>query len=288
MIHRGEVTPLFNHIKSAGKVLYELDLDSYYPLYLERRLNHIAIRQGISSGSMLLDYLVNQPKIVAEIKHELHIGYTRLYRDPSFYIRTIGILKRLSEQQSTIRIWHAGCSKGHEVFSLLILLKENSLLEKCRIYATDINLKHLEEAKKGIIRIDEIKSSIGSYLASGGTNHINQYFNLSGSDALLKNHLLSKICFAKHDLGKDEPFHTFDFIICRNVLIYYQPYYQKKIINCLYDSISPNGFIGLSPAENIDSHCTDIDLSCYDQHCRIYRRTGQTKKPTSDKLPLNN
>lgn len=276
MIQSGEILRVFQQIKSAGKVLYELDLEGYYPVYLERRLNYIAMRQGLKSGSMLLDYLVNQPTIVNEINHELNIGYTSFFRDPAFYLRTIGLLKRMSEQQSSIRIWHAGCSKGHEVYSLLMLLSENKLLERCRIYATDINYQHLQEAKRGIVRTEEIKSAIGNYLAAGGKNHINSYFNVIGSEALLKNTLLSKICFGHHDLGNDDPFQHFDFIICRNVLIYYQAFYQKKIIKCLYESLTPNGYLGLSPSENIDTHCHDLELKCYDQHSRIYRRTMAT------------
>lgn len=263
--------------REAGKVLYDVNLDGYHQLYLERRLNHLALRHGITKGSAMVDLLVNQPGLVDELKKELHIGYTTFFRDPAFFLRATELIRRKLDQQNTVHIWHAGCSRGHEVYSLIMLLKEQELLDRCIIYATDINPKHLAEAERGIVSTDDILTAVKPYLTSGGNHHIGHHFTISGSKAIFRHELLRKIKFGRHDLGKDLPFQQFDFISCRNVFIYYQSFYQKKLLQCITASLKEEGYLGLSPAEKLEDCEAAFNLNCFDYHLNIYKKNGDCK-----------
>lgn len=267
-------------LRETGKELYGLDLTGYHQLYIERRLNYFAVRYGLNNGSSLVDLLVNQPGIIQELQKELNIGYTTLFRDPTFFLKFTELIRRQIEQNGHARIWHAGCSKGHEVFSLLMLLEEKGLADQCKIYATDINVKHLNHAERGVITTIELQDSVRRYLASGGNQHPGNYFKTTGNNAILQHNFLRKIRFGIHDLGKDLPFHQFDFILCRNVFIYYQPYYQKKLLKCITKSLQPGGYIGLSPSENIEEMTREFDLDCFDRHLNIYKSVVTCKNET--------
>ncbi|MBK7682651.1 MAG: hypothetical protein IPJ26_09405 [Bacteroidetes bacterium] len=169
-----------------------------------------------------------------------------------------------------IRIWHTGCSNGSEAYSLAILLKEENILDKCTIYATDINQKALSDAKRGVLSIKDIQSTIGDYLTAGGKYHLTEYFNLNGENAVLKTSILNPIQFGKHELGKDHPFHEFDIIICRNMLIYYQNFHQQKLVNAMKNSLCKGGYLGLSNCESLEG-IADPQLKLIDSGQNIYQ-----------------
>lgn len=270
MINAGELYRARIEIREVARELYNLDLKGYHDLFLERRLNHLAMRYGIRKGSLLLDFLLNKPDMADEIRKELNIGYTRLYRDPAFFLKIVQLIRKKIEKQGIAHIWHAGCSRGHEVYSLIIRLEEEGLLKDCRIYATDVNPDALTQAKKGIIPLTDIQQGIRDYLYAGGKSHLGQHFHFSHGSAFLKNGLLNKIKFARHDLSKDAIFQKFDFILCRNVFIYYQPFFQKKLLTRISEGLLPGGFLGMTPGESIDEMARELQLKSFDKHLNIY------------------
>jgi chemotaxis protein methyltransferase CheR len=272
MITAGELHRARIEIREVAKELYNLDLKGSHHLFLERRLNHLAMRYGIRKGSVLLDFLLNKPDMADEIRKEFNIGYTRLYRDPAFFLKTVTLIRKKIEKQGIAHIWHAGCSKGHEVYSLIILLEEAGILNECRIYATDINPEALSLAKKGIVPLTDIQQGIRDYLSAGGRLHLGRHFTVSHHSAILKSGLLNKIKFAKHDLSKDAIFQKFDFIFCRNVFIYYQPFFQKKLLSRLTEALHPGGFLGMTPGESIDEMGRELKLKSFDNHLNIYQK----------------
>jgi chemotaxis protein methyltransferase CheR len=257
-------------IKKIVKELYAVNLDGYHELYLERRLTHYFRKKGIEHPSMIRDLVINQPHITLELQKELQITYTRLFREPAFFRKVIQLAKVLQRRKSEIRIWHAGCSNGSEAYSLAILLKEENIIDKCTIYATDINRKALSDAKKGVLTIKEIQATIGDYITAGGKHHLTEYFNLNGENAVLKTSILNQIQFAKHELGKDHSFHEFDIIICRNMLIYYQDFHQQKLVAAMKNSLCKGGYLGLSNCESLEG-IADKQLSLIDSSQNIYQ-----------------
>lgn len=251
MIAPFELTKSGLEIKKIVRELYDVNLDGYHELYLERRLAYYFQKHGIDKASMIRDLIINQPQVAQELQKELQITYTRLFREPAFFRKIIKLIKTIQQKKGGVRIWHTGCSNGSEAYSLAILLKEEKLLDKCTIYATDINQKALGEARKGVLPLRDVQNTLCDYLEAGGSNHLSEYFTYSKESAIFKSSILNQIQFAKHELGLDHFFNEFDVIICRNMLIYYQNFHQQKLVASMLNSLCNGGYIGLSNCESL-------------------------------------
>ena len=240
------------------------DFSEYSEKSLKRRFTRILMDSRISSDE-LIRRLRTQPKYVEDVVKKITVNTTELFRDPPIWVSLRSeILTRLA-QKSVIRIWHAGCSTGQEVYSMIILLSEMGLLDKTELYATDLNTDAIETAKKGIYKY---KFNI-SYLDNFDKvirNDVNnplivkdipyqKYFEIDNlSDKIKINQpLLEKPIYAKHDLVKDSNiFHvSYDLIMCRNVIIYFNYNLQNKIFHLFYNNLCENGYLMLGIHESI-------------------------------------
>jgi chemotaxis protein methyltransferase CheR len=145
----------------------------------------------------------------------------------------------------------AGCATGEEVYSLAILLKEEGLLNRALIYATDINQHSLHVAKQGIFPADIMKTYSDNYNKSGGDNDFSKYFVSEYNAALIDKSLRNNIVFAPHNLASDQSFNEFQLILCRNVLIYFNHELQNRVMNLFYESLCPFGILGLGNKESL-------------------------------------
>ena len=150
-----------------------------------------------------------------------------------------------------IRIWHAGCATGEEVFSMAILLEEEGLLDKASIYATDMNERVLEKAKLGVFPIQRMQSYTKNYMLAGGSHAFSEYYKTDFQNAYFHPFLKKNIIFAQHNLVTDQSFNEFHLIMCRNVLIYFSPPLQNQVHKLFYDSLCPNGFLCLGDKETL-------------------------------------
>ncbi|MBL7922977.1 MAG: hypothetical protein JNL88_02135 [Bacteroidia bacterium] len=263
-------------IRKVVKELYNFRLEGYHQLFMERRLQYFSIKHGIPHPAVLRDMLINNPQVAENIRKELQINYSCLYRDPAFFRKMIQLIRKKINESGNVRIWHAGCANGTEVYSLAILLREQGLLDHCKIYATDFSTEALKAARRGVVDLQEVLCSVKPYLEAGGIHHLREYFNLSGNSAILRSELLQKIRFAKHELGHDPVFQEFDFVICRNLLIYYQEFHQKKLVDALLSSTRPMGYIGLTSCESLSGLTNRPHLHVIDGGQNIYQvRTPQ-------------
>lgn len=258
-------------IREIVKELFGFQLDGYHQLYLERRLNYISLKHGIRKASLLKDLIINDPKLAKELRKEVNISYTRLFRDPEFFKEIITLVRNQIQTTGQARIWHIGCAQGYEAYSLAILLSEELLLENCKIYASDANIHALVQAKMGIIDLKELQLGSKEYLFAGGKLHLRNYFHTSASSAILDKKILNNIIFAHHELGKDNSFQEFDIILCRNLLIYYQPYYQKRLYQSMKESLKPGGYIGLSNCESLIDFVDEDEIETINKDQNIYR-----------------
>jgi len=171
-----------------------------------------------------------------------------------------------------LKIWHAGCSSGEEVYSLAILLQEEGLYERTQIYATDFNPDVLETANKAIYPLSRIKEYTLNYQASGGTHSFSDYYHANYDSAIFSPSLKQNIVFAEHNLVTDSVFAEVNLIICRNVLIYFNKELQNKVVNLFTESLVKGGFLGLGSKENL--MFTDVyDLfQVIDHKEKIYKK----------------
>lgn len=230
---------------------YGFDFGSYSRASLKRRVNRIFDLDGFQNFYDFLSKIKYDSEYYKRVIDEITVNVTEMFRDPSFYKVVRNEIVPILATKPFIRLWHAGCSTGEEVYSMAILLKEAGVLHKSLIYATDINSKVLETAKKGIFPLRMMKEYSENYRDSGGQQDFSNYYIANYSNAKFNEDLTARMVFSQHNLVSDYSFNEFDMIFCRNVLIYFDNDLQKRVINLFDESLSILGFLALGTKETI-------------------------------------
>lgn len=253
---------------------YGYDFSGYAPSSMKRRSYHFMITRQIETLEQLRHLLSTQPKFFVEFVQTISVTVTEMFRDPAFYqsLRE-NTLPRLSTYP-VIRIWIAGCATGEEVYSMAILLKEEGLLSRTVIYATDINLHSLEAAKEGIFPLAFMKNYTKNYQQSGGKGEFSSYYVAAHSYAMFNKSLRKNIVFSSHNLVSDGSFNEFQLILCRNVLIYFTPPLQNRVVNLFYDSLCPFGYLALGSKESLAFTEKKVSFEPVDKKQKIFRRVN--------------
>lgn len=257
--------------------IYGYDFTEYAEASVVRRVTHFMKSNKIGSIQELTSILLKDESAFARFVLEFTVNVTEMFRDPSFYksLRE-NVLKHLATYP-TIKIWIAGCSTGEEVYSIAILLKEEGLLDRSVIYATDINQRALQTAKEGIYRMDLMKSYTGNYQKAGGKNSFSDYYTAKYDAAMIDKSLKKNIVFSVHNLAVDRSFNEFQLILCRNVLIYFNQSLQNKVINLFYDSLSTFGYLALGNKESLLFSDKQKEFTDVDKREKIYRKENKTR-----------
>ena len=230
---------------------YGFDLGGYSRASLKRRVNRIMLLDGFSNFYDFLSKVKYDADYYKRAIDEITVNVTEMFRDPSFYKVLRNEIVPILGTKPFIRIWHAGCSSGEEVYSMAILLKEAGLLYKSILYATDINAKVLETAKKGIFPLRMMKDYSENYRAAGGQEDFSSYYIANYGNVKFSEDLSKKMVFSQHNLVSDTSFNEFDIIFCRNVLIYFDNDLQTRVINLFDESLAVLGFLALGTKETI-------------------------------------
>jgi two-component system CheB/CheR fusion protein len=246
-----EFSPEFAALLACLKQEYGCDLYGYKPSTLQRRFNHRMSDLKIEGYSHYLDYLRSHPEEHPALLNEVFINYTRFFRDANFwnYLATDILPKIIAHPQSDdrIRIWSAGCAKGQEIVSVLILLAEaigiDACLQRVKCFATDIDQDVLCKATKGIFTQQELEDL--------PPNLLEKYFEFTGKGYIFHPALRRRIVFGHHNLIENPPISCIDLLLCRNVLIYFNSDMQKSVLNRLYFALKETGFLALGKAEAI-------------------------------------
>jgi chemotaxis protein methyltransferase CheR len=230
---------------------YGYDFTNYARASIKRRVNRLLIMDRLPSFAELLYKIKTQPEYLPHVIEEITVNVTEMFRDPNTY-RTIRekVLPILATHPF-IRIWHAGCASGEEVYSMAILLDEAKLLDKSLLYATDLNASVIENIKKGIFPLSQMKQYSENYIASGGKKNFSDYYTAKYDWAKFDDRLKQKMIAATHNLVSDRSFNEFQMIFCRNVLIYFDKDLQDKVLSLFDDSLEKLGFLVLGSKENI-------------------------------------
>jgi chemotaxis protein methyltransferase CheR len=196
-----------------------------------------------------------------------------MFRDPFFYSALKAEVLPVLATYPFIRIWHAGCSTGEEVYSLAILLEEANMLHKAKIYATDINNTVLEKARKGIFPLAHMQQYSRNYIQMGGTKDFSKYYTANYEYAKFNDNFSKQIIFAAHNLVTDHSFNEFQLIVCRNVLIYFNKTLQDKILHLFDDSLEPFGFLALGSKETLNFTGISSKFRQLENRQKIWRKT---------------
>lgn len=230
---------------------YGFDFRNYAIASLKRRIWNIIRAEKLNSVSGLQEKVLHDRQCMDRLLLGLSVNVTSMFRDPSFFMEFRNKVIPLLRTYPFIRIWHAGCSTGEEVYSLAILLYEEGLYHRCRIYGTDINEVALRKAKYGIYPLHLMRDYSQNYFQSGGKQSLSDYYTASYDSAIFRSFLKENIVFSAHNLVTDASFNEFNVILCRNVLIYFNQELQERVHKLLYDSLRIFGILGLGRQETL-------------------------------------
>ena len=235
----------------AMKDRYGYDFSNYAHASLKRRLKQLRDYFDVPHLSHLIPSLLYDEQVAQVVINNISVPVSEFFRDPPVwrYLRD-EILPRVNSFPR-INIWQAGCGRGQETYTLLILLHECGLLNKTRLVATDINASAMDEARAGRWSARELDQWRTSYLAAGGQAHFDDYFRQEGDELVIVEHLRQKVEFNQHNLVTDEVFMEVQFIVCRNVLIYFDQPTKGKVLESMAKLLPPDGVLYLGGAETV-------------------------------------
>lgn len=230
---------------------YGYDFREYASASFLRRLQKFMRDRKLATISSAQDLILHDRRAMSELVETISVNVTTMFRDATFFL---ALRKRAMPRLQTypyLRFWLAGCASGQEAYSLAILLHEEGLLDRSRIYATDFSAQNVQRAKRGIYPLKQFKEYTQNYLRSGGTRNFSDYYAAHCDQAKFKEFIAEKISFAQHNLVTDQSFNEFHAILCRNVMIYFDRKLQEHVMNLIHESIVPRGFLGLGSREAI-------------------------------------
>jgi chemotaxis protein methyltransferase CheR len=252
---------------------YGFDFRSYAYSSLKRRLWKRIFAEGLSSISELQSRVLHDPSMMEKLLLDLSINVSAMFRDPSFYKcfreKAVPVLRTYP----FIRVWHAGCSTGEEVYSMAILLEEEGLYERARIYATDINEVVLQTARNGIYAAERMQEYTQNYMRAGGTRAFSEYYTAKYDAAIFSEALRRNVVYSQHNLVTDRSFSEFNVILCRNVMIYFDRPLQERVHTLFYESLVPFGYLGLGSKESLRFSKYEACYEQVEEREKLYRRT---------------
>jgi chemotaxis protein methyltransferase CheR len=251
---------------------YGFDFRNYAQASIKRRIHESMRDEGVLTVSGFQSQVLHDPASLERLLYRLSVNVTSMFRDPSFFLSFRTQVVPLLKTYPFVRIWHAGCSTGEEVYSMAILLQEEELYQRCRIYATDMSKEVLRKAREGIFPLASMQEYTANYMQAGGKRFFSDYYTAHYDSVMFSPSLKANMVFSEHNLVTDGSFNEFHVILCRNVMIYFNKTLQERVHNLIYESLSMLGVLGLGNKESMrftprESFYEELDL-----RDRLYRK----------------
>jgi chemotaxis protein methyltransferase CheR len=255
---------------------YHYDFRQYARASLKRRLTAALPRFNCLTVSQLQDRIVHDPASFPELLDFLTVPVSDMFRDPGYYRALRQHVVPVLRTYPSLKIWVAGCSTGEEVYSLAILLREEGLLQRSLIYATDINPHTLQKAQSGIYDLERAPGFTENHRRSGAHSSLSDYYTAAYGNIVLDKSLRRNIVFCDHSLASDSVFAEVHLVSCRNVLIYFDRVLQDRAVGLFHEALVRKGFLGIGSKESLrfSAHAAQFQELSLDQ--RIYRKRDGT------------
>lgn len=251
---------------------YGYDFRDYARSSIKRQVLKRLSSAGMTSLLEMLRKVLDDSTFVTSLLKDFSITFSAIFRDPAFYRivreQVLPILRTYPE----IKIWHAGCATGEEVFSLAIILKEEEIYDRTVIYATDFNETAIEQARQGMYPLNNLQKYTDNYIQSGGKGEFSQYYTTTPSSLIMSPSLLERVTFRSHNLATDDPFDEVHLIFARNVLVYFNERLQYRAFRLFYQSLCSQGFLCLGTDEHLRFSLYADFFDNFMREERIYRR----------------
>lgn len=252
---------------------YSYDFRDYSGASIKRRVLHALRQLECSTISALQERVLHDPHMFMQLLQYLTIPVSEMFRDPEHFLAIRREVVPLLKTYPSLKVWIAGCSTGEEVYSMAILLREEGLLERTIIYATDINPTSLEKAKQGIYSLERMRAYTESYQRAGGQHSLSDYYTAAYGHAIFDSSLRENVTFADHSLATDSVFSETHLVSCRNVLIYFNKPLQDRAFGLFHESLCHRGFMLLGSKETLDFSAYSDRFETLTRPERIYRKS---------------
>ena len=251
---------------------YGFDFRGYAYASLRRRVWKRIHAERLATVSALQAAVLHDPPVLDRLLDDLSVNVTAMFRDPGFFATFRRDVVPVLRTYPFFRIWHAGCATGEEVYSMAILLEEEGIYDRARLYATDMNERVLRQARDGIFPLERMKEYTENYLRAGGAREFSGYYTAGYDGARFSPSLTRNVVFAQHNLVTDRSFSEFPAILCRNVLIYFDKALQARVHRLFYESLGTFGVLALGSRETLRFSPSE---DCYEPLAgpeKIYRK----------------
>jgi chemotaxis protein methyltransferase CheR len=248
------------------------DLRGYARSSLRRRITAFMQSEGITSVTALANRLQHDADCLQRLILAIYVHVTALFRDPETYLAIRTKVVPLLRTYPFIRVWVAGCASGEEAYSLAILLQEEGLYDRTRIYATDVDGRVLGKAATAVFPLSAMQSYTRNYLRAGGNLAFSDYYTANYDRAALRADLKRHILFAVHDLVSDGCINEFHLVMCRNVMIYFQLPLQQRVHRLLHESLATFGVLALGDKESLHFSGMDDRYEALDKAHKLFKK----------------
>lgn len=249
------------------------DFREYSRAHVRRRIQYRMRVSQLASISIMQHHVLSDPSFAELVVQDLSINVTEMFRDPLFYRAVREEVVPLLKTWSYIKVWHAGCSTGEEVYSMAILLKEEGLYDRTQIYATDFNEHVLEQGRRGIYPVDLMKRFSLNYQQFQGKGFLSDYYHAQYDSVIMNASLKENIVWSNHNLVTDSDFTEAHLIVCRNVLIYFNRNLQNKVHTLFYNSLVKGGILCLGNKESLQFTDYRDHFEHLDKKQRIFKKS---------------
>jgi len=251
---------------------YGYDMRGYSRSSLMRRVRHAVHEEGLATVSALQEKVLHEPAAMVRFIERVAVHTTAMFRDADVFRALREEVIPLLRTYPFVRIWHAGCASGEEVYSLAIVLEEEGLYDRCRLYATDLSDQVVERARAGVFSLRHLRDHTVAYQKAGGRADFSAYYQADTQNAVIRQALRRNIIFSQHNLVCDGPFNEFHLIMCRNVMIYFDRDLRDHVHRLLYDSLAQFGVLGLGKRESLHGTPYEGQYEPIGDELRLYRK----------------
>jgi chemotaxis protein methyltransferase CheR len=266
-----EISLLLDAIASK----YGHDLRGYHPASMKRRVQTALSKSGAMSLGDLQHRLLHDATLFASVLDDLTVQVSDMFRDPSVYVKLRKDVLPILRTYPLLKIWHAGCSSGEEVYASAIMLREEGLYDRTQIYATDLSPGALARAREGVYTQERVESFAANYRAGGGTGRLEDQYSVGYGAVAFAESLRKNVVFFHHDLVGDHVFGQMQVIFCRNVLIYFGREFRTRVMTKLAAGLCRGGFLVLGSSESLGRTEERLGFSEFDAREHIYRYRGE-------------
>lgn len=253
---------------------YGYDFRDYARASLDKRIKAFMKSEDIADLGGFRERILTAQDCMQRFLLTMSVNAASMFREPEFYADFRRDIIPVLRTYPFIRIWHAGCATGQEVYSMAILLAEEGLYDRCRIYATDMDDSALRKARDGIFSLNAVRKYGQNYAEAGGARSFAEYYTSKYNCAIINGALRKNIVFGQHNLVSDGSFNEFQVVLCRNVMPLFNPRLQERVLDLIHQSLGMFGYLGLGPKETLPSGGREGCFQQMDARHHLYRKVA--------------